>query len=100
MLARPVIAFGDGALEFEILDRVVFRRDGETANLGIERWAFPDRPGFQNAADLESKVEVQGRCVVLLANELVFIDARNFAFWFGRSREVSFLPVNFQTHLY
>ena len=43
----------------------------ETLVRGIERWAFRDRPGFQNAIEFEAEVVVQAGSPMLLHNKAV-----------------------------
>jgi hypothetical protein len=73
VLARTVVAFRDMSLEFQILDRMVFRLDGEPLITGVERWSFAHRPGLEDAAYLQTKIEVEHGSVVLLHDEAMAV---------------------------
>ena len=60
---------------------------------------FPDRPRFQDASDLEPEIEMQARCMVLLADEPVPVRFRDFAFGLRRLREIAFLVISLEAHV-
>ena len=77
--AGAVVAFGDGALEAAVVQRMVFGLHGQALVGGIERRPLGHGPGYQHAADFEAKVIVQAPRGVLLHDEGVLLRARPFA---------------------
>ena len=68
-LAATVLAFGDLALEVDVVEGVVLDVDGEVVPLGVGRDAAGHRPGDQDAVALEAEVPMQAAGVVLLDDE-------------------------------
>ncbi len=65
-VAGAVLLRRDDALEVEVLDRVVLDVDGHPADVGVEGQALGDRPGDEDALDLEAEVVVEpGRPMAL-----------------------------------
>ena len=73
VLARTVVAFRDMSLEFQILDRMVFRLDGEPLVIGVERRSFPHRPRLEDAAYFQTEIEVEHGSVMFLHDEAMTV---------------------------
>ncbi len=64
--AAAILAFGDGAFERVVLDRMIFDVDREPLVVRYEAWAAGDGPAQHHAAELQPKIVVQPCCGVLL----------------------------------
>src|SRR6185436_13169646 len=60
-LAGAVLLLRDHALEFAVLERMVFGLHREALVGGVEARAFRHRPALEHALELEAKVVVQPR---------------------------------------
>ena len=83
-----VTAFGDVALEVEVLEGMVLGLDGEMVLLRMPRHAARQRPRHQHAVALEAQVPVQPGGRVLLDHEPLLVLFAERARRFGRGREV------------
>src|SRR5437868_6510011 len=70
-VAGAVAAFGDHALEVEVVERMVFDMDGQPPGPGVERRALGHGPAGQDPADLEPEVVVQPAGPVAVHDEPV-----------------------------
>ncbi len=94
-VAATVLPCGDDSFKAAILQRMVFDFDPPVVFVRrIETWPFGHGPAFQHTADLQPKIVVQVRRVVLLDDEF----CRRAANWLcrsarlGRLFEISLLP--------
>jgi hypothetical protein len=98
MCSPAVLAFGDVALELQILDRVIFRLDRQPSLRRIERRPLANRPRLEHAAHLQTKIKMQVRRVVLLHDEAAQAALRQAPARLRRAPEVPLLPVGFEAH--
>jgi hypothetical protein len=68
-ITRPVLTFGDHALEVEVSDGVVLDADRETPLACIEGRPSRDRPGDEGTIDLQPQVVVQAGGSMALDDE-------------------------------
>ena len=55
----PVLTLGDPPLKVDVVEGVVLGGDGKPLRLGVEGGALGDRPGLEDAPDLEAEVVVE-----------------------------------------
>ena len=72
----PYSPFGNGAFEIAVIERMVFDLDREPLVTRIERRTFGDRPGFEDAVELEPQIVMQPRRVVLLDHKAKMLGGR------------------------
>ncbi|HEX2768129.1 MAG TPA: hypothetical protein VHN12_02505 [Geobacteraceae bacterium] len=93
-LSGAIVAFRDGALEGEVVQRMVFGLYGQTLVVWVQRWAFGHGPAFQDAVHFQSQVEVQTPGMVLMDNEAMpASDGAAPATRLRRLIEMPFVPV-------
>ena len=68
-LPASVLALGNLAREGSVVQGMIFGVNGQVIVLGIEGQSFGQRPRYQDAVALKTKVPVQGSGVVLLNDE-------------------------------
>src|SRR4029077_14799791 len=61
--AATILALGDGAFEIAVIERMVFPFNREPLVARIERGPPRDRPGFEDAVELEPEIVMQARRV-------------------------------------
>src|SRR6266852_3609329 len=68
---RPaaVLAFGNGALEIAILQRVIFYLDREALFFGVERGSAGHCPRFEDTIEFEPEIVMEARRRMLLNHE-------------------------------
>src|SRR6185437_5855389 len=86
--AAAILALGDGALEFVVIDRVILDLHGEPLFARDKAWAARHRPALHHAVKLKPQIIVQARRVVLLDDEGVAALAGDLAFRFGGDAKV------------
>src|SRR3954447_9303769 len=64
-----ILAFGNGAFEVAVVERMIFDLDGQPLVTRIERWAFGHRPGFEHTVEFQPEIIMQPAGVVLLDHE-------------------------------
>ena len=95
------VAFGNHALEFTVLERMILDAHREPLRFRIERGALGDGPRQQYAVVLETKVVMQMAGQVLLHAEEPVRRALRFdaALGLGRLREIAFAAVFLERHV-
>src|SRR3954468_6986608 len=86
------------SLEFQILNRMIFRLEHEPFFRWVERWPLSHRPGLEDAAYLQTKIEVQHGSVVLLHDEAMAIGLPDAPARLWRPPEVSLLVIGLKAH--
>ena len=67
--AAAILAFGNGALEVAVVERMVLDLDRQPLDRRIERRALGHRPRLEGAVELQAEIVVQPRGVVALHHE-------------------------------
>ena len=67
--AAAVLALRNGAFEVAVVQRMVFDLDREPLVMRIERRAFGDGPGFEDAIEFKPQVIMKVRCRMFLNDE-------------------------------
>ena len=67
--AGAIVAGGNGAFEFAIIDGVIFDFDGEPAVAVFRGKTFGHGPGFQDAVHFEAEIVVQAGGIMFLHDE-------------------------------
>ena len=93
--AAAILAFGNGAFEIAIVQRVILDLDRQPLVGGIERWTARHGPGFEDAIELEPEIVVQAGRVMLLDHEPPLFARRylDVAGGLRRLAEIALLPV-------
>lgn len=75
---RPtaILTFRNGAFEVAIVERMILDLNCQPLVVRVERRAFGDRPGFEDAIQLEPQVIVQPGGIMFLDDEATAIAAR------------------------
>ena len=101
--AAAILAFGNGAFEIAVVERMILDLDRQPLVVGIQRWAFGDRPGLEHAVEFQPEIIMQSGRIVLLDHEAALF--RRFygdvAAGFGGLVEITLFPVgreSFQGH--
>src|SRR5262249_37051304 len=76
--AAAVLSFGDDALEIAVVEGVILDMHRQPFVPRIEARSFRDRPAFEDAFELESKIVMEPRSAVLLHDERPMPFARLF----------------------
>ena len=95
--AATVFALRDGALEIAVGKRVILDLDGESLFDRIERGTTCHGPRLENPVDLQPKIVVQARSVVLLDDETEMLGGADFG---ARIRLAGFGEVTFGAVLF
>jgi hypothetical protein len=64
--AAAILAFRNSAFEVAVVQRVVFDLDRKSLVMRVERGAFGDGPGFEDAIELKPQVIMKVRCGMFL----------------------------------
>ena len=78
--AAAILAFGNGALEVAVVERMVLDLDRQALDRRIERRPLGDRPRLEGAVELETEIVVQPRGVVALHHEAQRLAGRDRGF--------------------
>ena len=69
--SAAIFPLGDDALETAVVEWVVLGSDREPVGRGVETWASRHRPAFQDPVELQPKVPMEPRRIMLLYDEAV-----------------------------
>src|SRR5262249_2554501 len=98
--AATVLSLGNRALKATILKRMVFYLHRETLICRVDVWTFGHGPALEPPAELEPKVVMQMRRIMLLndVRKPLRPGFRLLALWFRGSTKVPFRSILSETH--
>ena len=93
--AAAILVVRNGAFEIAVIERVILDLDRQPLVMRIERGPLGDRPGFEDAVELQPQIVMQARCVMLLDHEPPLLRRRDLDVAGGLRRlaEIALLPV-------
>src|SRR5262245_39693660 len=91
--ASAVLALGDAALEFAVVERMVLRAHRQPLVPRREAGAAGDGPAFQHTVELQAQIVMQPPRGMLVHHEQVATPALELAARLGGAREVALLMV-------
>ena len=93
--AAAILALRNGAFEIAVVERMVFHFHRQPLVARIERGPPGDRPGFEDAIELEPEIVMQARRIMLLDHETPLLRRldRRIAARLGGLFEIPLLPV-------